>query len=420
VDCLELYSCEFRIIRRDGEVRWVKRLGIVQLDPAGHPVSVTGTITDITEQREAEQALVQREREMRSLADNTPDILTRFDRQLRYLFVNAAIERPSGRRRDEFPGRSLRELELPENICELWEHTITSVFETNEQRSIEFAHSGPGGERHYATRFVPERGLSGEIESVLGVTQDVTDRKLAEDALKRADRRKDEFLVTLAHELRNPLAPIGNSIEILRLGGSNPAIVESARETMRRQLKHVIRLIDDLLEVTRITSGKVTLRKASVPLREVIDTAIEASRPAMEAKKHNLKVFVAEEPIRLLADPTRLTQVVTNLLTNAAKYTPEQGEIELAAGKENTEIVIRITDNGMGIPPSMLDEVFEMFTQVDRTLDRSEGGLGIGLALARQMVQLHGGTLCAESAGIGQGSTFTVRLPLSLIDEDHA
>jgi PAS domain S-box-containing protein len=368
---------------------------------------------------QANTALSEKEREMRSLADNTPDILTRFDRQLRYVFVNSAIQRPTGRGRDEFIGRSMRDLELPEDLCCIWEEALTSVFDTQEQKLIEYSYSGPDGERLYATRLVPERGPSCEVEYVLGITQDVTERKRAEEALKRVDRRKDEFLATLAHELRNPLAPIRNSIEILRLAPANPSVVQSAQETMSRQIQHMIRLIEDLLDVTRITSQKVTLRKTRVSFREVIETAVEASRPIIEAKKHCLRLVMPEEPIWLNADSTRLTQVITNLLTNAAKYTADPGSIELVGRRQGGEIVVQVTDTGMGLPHEMLEEVFEMFTQVNRALDRSQGGLGLGLALARQMVQLHGGTISAESPGLGQGSTFTIRLPIILTDSDR-
>ena len=208
----ELFSCDYRIIRPDGEIRWVKSLGIVQLDRPTN-ASMTGTITDITERRAAEQALLHQERAMRSLADNTPDILTRFDRQLRYVFVNSAIENPAGRGREELSADRCGTWACPEALCQLWESALVSVFETQEQKLIEYAYTGPTGERLYATRLVPERGPSGETEYVLGVTQDVTVRKQAEEALKKADQRKDEFLATLAHELRNPLAPIRNAIE---------------------------------------------------------------------------------------------------------------------------------------------------------------------------------------------------------------
>jgi PAS domain S-box-containing protein len=370
-------------------------------------------LNDELEHRVADrtETLLQREREMRSLADNTPDILTRFDRELRYVFVNAAIEKATGRPRDDFLGRTMRDLGMPEDLRDPWEQALRFVFETKKPWSIEFGYAGPGGVRRYATRLVPEFGPAGEAEFVLGVTQDVTDRKCAEEALKNADRRKDEFLATLAHELRNPLAPIRTGLHVLKVS-RDAAVVVDTRKMMDRQLSHMVRLIDDLLDVSRITSDKLTLRKEWVLLRAVAETAVEASRPGIEASGHALKLALPEEPVWLAADPTRLAQVVSNLLTNAAKYTPEGGCVELAAVQKGGEVILRVTDTGLGIPPGMLDEVFEMFTQVNRSLDRSQGGLGIGLALVKRLVELHGGTITAESPGLGEGSTFTVRLPL--------
>ena len=230
------------------------------------------------------------------------------------------------------------------------------------------------------------------------------------EALKNEDRRKNEFLATLAHELRNPLAPLRSGLEVLGIS-RDPKIAAETREMMERQLTHMVRLIDDLLDISRITSDRLRLRKEQVLLQSVAETAIEASGPIMDATGQSLKVALPDEPIWLDADPTRLSQVLSNLLTNASKYTPEGGCIELAAEREDGNAVIRVSDTGMGIPPEMLAEVFVMFTQVNRTLDRSQGGLGIGLALVKRLVELHGGTIIAESAGLGAGSTFTVRLP---------
>jgi len=231
-----------------------------------------------------------------------------------------------------------------------------------------------------------------------------------EEALKKADRRKDQFLATLAHELRNPLAPLRTGLQVLNIS-QDAAVGADTRKMMDRQLSHMVRLIEDLLDVSRITSDKLTLRKEWVLLQAIAETAVEASRPFIEASGHTLKLALPEEPVWLSADPTRLAQVVGNLLTNAAKYTPQGGHIELAAVRQGDEIILRVTDNGLGIPPEMVAQVFEMFTQVNRTLDRSEGGLGIGLALVKRLVELHGGTITAESPGLGEGITCTVRFP---------
>jgi len=232
------------------------------------------------------------------------------------------------------------------------------------------------------------------------------------DALKEADQRKDEFLATLAHELRNPLAPIRNGLEILRRSPAEEVAGE-VREMMDRQLTHLVRLIDDLLDVSRVSQGKVDLRKEPITLQAALEAAIEASRPLIEAGKHTLTLDIPAAPLWLDADLTRLSQVVSNLLNNAAKYTPAGGNIRLSVRAQNEEAVITVTDNGVGIPADMLPKVFELFTQVDRHLERSQGGLGIGLALVKRLVSMHGGTIEAESGGLGKGSSFTVRLPLS-------
>ncbi|WP_149114538.1 hybrid sensor histidine kinase/response regulator [Limnoglobus roseus] len=235
-------------------------------------------------------------------------------------------------------------------------------------------------------------------------------RRTAE-ALKDADRRKDEFLATLAHELRNPLAPIANGLQVLKIS-NDPAVTGRARDMMERQLRHMVRLVDDLLDISRVTSGKIRLRPEPLDLRTAVEAAVEATRPVVDAGDHHLTVHRPEEPLMLVADPTRLTQVVGNLLTNAAKYTPNGGRIEVTVQRVEREGVVCVKDSGVGIPPEMLDRVFDQFTQVGKNLDLAQGGLGIGLALVRKLVELHDGRVTAESPGVGQGSTFTVRLPL--------
>lgn len=232
------------------------------------------------------------------------------------------------------------------------------------------------------------------------------------EALKEADRRKDEFLATLAHELRNPLAPLRHGLDILRRDPAGSGVPEILG-TMDRQLVHLVRLIDDLLDVSRVSQGKITLRKETIAVADVIAAAVEASRPAIDAAKHSLAIDVPSEPLWLDADFTRLAQVVGNLLNNAGKYTPEGGHIAISAGTEGTFAVIRVSDNGIGIPATKQSEVFELFAQVENHLDRAKGGLGIGLALVKQLVTLHGGTVGVESAGAGRGSVFTLRLPLA-------
>jgi PAS domain S-box-containing protein len=230
--------------------------------------------------------------------------------------------------------------------------------------------------------------------------------------LREADRRKDEFLAMLAHELRNPLAPIRNSLEVLRVRRVNGDAAERAREMMARQVQHLVRLVDDLLDVSRIMRGKIELRKERVELHKVVERAVETAHPALDAQGHALTVSLPPEPIWLEADPIRLAQVVANLLNNAAKYTEKAGQVALTVERHGGEVVLRVKDTGIGIAPEMLPRLFELFMQAERSLARSQGGLGIGLALVKKLVEMHGGRVSASSAGPGKGSEFTIRLPV--------
>jgi signal transduction histidine kinase/CheY-like chemotaxis protein len=232
------------------------------------------------------------------------------------------------------------------------------------------------------------------------------------EQLRVADRRKDEFLATLAHELRNPLAPIQTGLDILKRS-AHDAANERTLGVMSRQLKHMVRLIDDLLDVSRITQGKFELKRARVTIADVLESAVETSRPLIERGRHDLRVTVDDPALAFDADATRLAQVVSNLLNNASKYTLPGGTIEVCARRDGDRAAISVRDDGIGIPRDQLEDVFQMFSQVNRALSRSQGGMGIGLALAKSLVELHGGTIGVESAGPNLGSTFTIRLPLA-------
>jgi signal transduction histidine kinase/ActR/RegA family two-component response regulator len=230
--------------------------------------------------------------------------------------------------------------------------------------------------------------------------------------LKEADRRKDEFLATLAHELRNPLAPVRSAVQVLRLKGPDLPELRWSRDVIERQVEHLTRLIDDLMDISRITRNKLELRKQRIELTQVIKGAIESSRSVMEQSGHQLVVDLPSEPIYLQGDLVRLAQVFLNLLNNAAKYTEREGRIWLSAMLQGENVVVRVKDTGIGIPPKQLSRLFDIFFQVDRTLERSQGGLGIGLSLVKRLVELHGGTVEAHSEGFGKGSEFIVRLPV--------
>jgi PAS domain S-box-containing protein len=246
---------------------------------------------------------------------------------------------------------------------------------------------------------------------IVGICLDVTERRRAEEAIKDVNRRKDEFLAMLAHELRNPLAPIRNAAQLLNVHSSGKPEIEWARAVIERQTAHLARLVDGLLDVSRMVSGQIALRKKPVELAEVVRDAVETSRPLIRLRKHHLSVQLPETPVLLEADLTRLSQVISNLLNNAAKYTDEGGQIRLDAGADNGIVTIRVRDTGLGVDPQLLPHIFDLFTQAERTPDRSEGGLGIGLTLVKRLVELHGGTVEALSEGLGSGAEFIVRLP---------
>lgn len=555
---------ELSFVFEDGEVRHLLGSARPLFDAAGRQRGGVAAFIDISEFKRAQEALQLRDRQLRSLADNSPDVLMRFDREHRHVFVNAAITRVTGRTPAEVIGRTSEELGLPPQLCRLWRRQVAAVFETGQPQALEFTFDGPQGKRHYRSRLVPERNVEGDVVQVLAVTTDVTETRdarqvataavaqaeaRAEEAeasqrlldgimehtpeglvvarpggigqidvrlvsryareligqppgallgnsaqalqhwrlrqrdgqplkpgdfpllrairrgelivgeelqlqdahgawvpvlcsagpirdeagrvvagvwawrdihalkkveadLRHADRRKDEFLATLAHELRNPLAPLRNALHLLT-HGADTAQQQRLHAMMSRQLAQMVRLIDDLLDVSRISSDKVVLRMERLDLRQVAEAALESARPSIEAAGHALRLALPDAPVWVSGDLTRLAQVASNLLTNAAKYTPEGGQLQLAVASENGRARLSVQDNGLGIPAEMLVEVFGMFTQVNRTLHRAQGGLGIGLALVKKLVQMHGGEVSASSPGNGRGSCFTVTLPLA-------
>ena len=373
---------------------------------------------DLTERKRAQAELARltaeserRRRLYETALSNTPDLVYVFDLQHRFMYANEALLAMWGRTWDEAIGKTCLELGYEPWHAALHDREIDQVAATRCPIRGEVPFTGTSGRRTYDYIFVPVIGAGGEVEAVAGTTRDVTDRKAMEDALRDADRRKDEFLALLAHELRNPLAPVRNGLQVLRLAEKDPDARAAAREIMERQLGHMVRLIDDLLDISRISRNKMELRCSRVLLADVVSSAVEVARPMIEDAGHALTVSLPPEPVFLDADLTRLAQVFGNLLTNSAKYTERGGHISLTAERSGEDVVVSVRDNGIGIPRESLPTIFDMFSQVDRSIERSTGGLGIGLALVKALVEMHGGTVTAQSEGQGKGSTFTVSLP---------
>jgi len=303
--------------------------------------------------------------------------------------------------------------DVDENVSS-WQHSIDAG------EPFQFEHrfrNKDGAYRWHLSRARAMRDADGRILLWIGSNTDIDDVKQAEESLKEADRRKDEFLATLAHELRNPLAPIRNGLQVMRLAGDDGKSLAPIREMMERQLGQMIRLVDDLLDLSRIGRGKIELRNEQLTVAAVIEAALETSRPLIEAARHQLVVHLPADPLWVMGDLIRLAQVVSNLLNNSAKYTPEGGHLWLTVERRDDRALIRVRDDGMGIPADMLPKIFEIFTQVDRNLERSQGGLGIGLTLVRQLIGMHDGTVEAFSGGVGKGCEFVVSLPLAPIQQ---
>jgi len=406
------------------------------LDAEGKVTGASKIAHDITDRKKAEIALRQsemRERlranELATLLEAVPAVVwIAHDRECRRITGNRAASKllrlpmdanqsvtaPVPERPAHFKvlqdGVELRPDQLPVQMA---------AATGQEVRDFEEEVVFDDGQRvHLLGQAMPLRDELGQVRGAVASFIDITERKQAEqererllEELRDQDKRKDEFLATLAHELRNPLAPLRNGLEVLRLGGLNTEVAEEVRSMMERQLEQMVHLIDDLLDLSRISRGKIELRNKRIEVTTIVQAALEASRPAIDEACHELKISAPSEPIYVDADVTRLGQVISNLLNNAAKYTERGGRIYLAVEPSDREVMIRVKDNGIGIPAHMLPHVFDMFTQVDRSLERSQGGLGIGLSIVKRLVEMHDGRVHARSDGPGMGSEFIVCLP---------
>jgi PAS domain S-box-containing protein len=408
------------IERFDGTGRRVIiNMGAPVVDRNGALTGAVVVQTDITDRVRAEAIVRERERQLRQVLDAMYAFVAVLDDRGTLLEVNQSPLKVAGLARADVIGRPFWD-------CPWWTHE-TGV---RERLRAAFARAAAGevvrydetarvaGDRLIVVDFMLQPVMEdGRLRFVIPSGVDVTERRRAEERLREADRRKDEFLATLSHELRNPLSPIRNAARLLGSPQLTPEALAWGRQVIERQVRHMGRLLDDLLDVSRITEGKLELKYERVALNTVVDAAVEAAQPLLDAKRHALRVRLPQQVVEVECDPVRLAQVFGNLLTNAGKYTAPGGQIDFSMWVEGGCVVASVRDDGIGIPGPQLRSVFEMFSQVKGSLQHSEGGLGVGLALARGLVDLHGGSIEARSDGPGRGSEFVVRLPFASLGQ---
>jgi PAS domain S-box-containing protein len=425
-EAVENLEIEGETLASPGERRhWLTGFYPVRL-PDGSMPWVGGVVVEITEQKRTEEerrklfAVLELERSrLASIFVQAPAFIATL-RGPEHVFelANPQYDQLVGHR--EILGKPVREA-LPEIEGQGFFELLDQVYATgqpfvgNEVLVLLRREKGGPLERRYLNFvYQPLLDTDGSVSGIFAHGVDITEQVRTAEALREAGRKKDEFLAMLGHELRNPLAPIRNATEVIRLLGTTDPKLGWARDVIDRQVTQLTRMVDDLLDVSRVTRGRVELRREPTDLATVVAHAVETSRPLIDGRRHTLALALPPEPVLLHADPFRLSQVVANLLNNAAKYMDEGGRIWLSADCGEREVKIRVRDEGVGIPPEMLARVFDLFAQADRSLDRSQGGLGIGLALVRSLVALHGGSVAVFSEGTGRGSEFVVTLPTEL------
>ena len=431
---------EYRIVWPDQSVHWIYVRGSATTNAEGQTIALSGVSIDVTErkllettasearrraeasdqaQRTINQALLaaqeqteQQKRMYETVLDNTADFNYVFDLEGHFSYTNKALADLLQKSPDEFVGKNFFDLGYPSELAERLQRQIQQVITTRQSVRDETPYTSVIGTRAYEYIFRPVIGAEGKVEAVAGSTRDITE-------LKEANRRKDEFLAMLAHELRNPLAPISNSIHLMKSSTISDKIREEAAMLVDRQIVQMTHLLNDLLDVSRVTLGKIELRLQRISLSDVIDMAVETVRPLIESREQTLDIAISDPNIGLHADETRIVQIFSNLLNNAAKYTQKSGSIQIDAYADACGVTVKISDNGIGIPKEMQAQIFDLFSQVDSSMERAQGGLGIGLTLVKSLVEMHKGTVIVESEGKGKGSVFTVRFPPQILQQNN-
>ncbi|HET6436088.1 MAG TPA: ATP-binding protein [Xanthomonadaceae bacterium] len=406
------YRCDYRVRRHDGAYAWVIASGRVELDAQGRAVRFPGVLIDDSERRTIEAERDRANALLHTFIEAVPGVVYAKDRDGRLILGNRGVAELLGVAPNAFVGKT--DLELiadPDQARRVMEND-RRIMDSGVAEQVEEHIDFPDGTRAiWLSTKAPMRDAQGQVIGLIGTSLDITDRKRMLEALEESDRRKDEFLAMLAHELRNPMAPISTAAQLLQLAPADPARVGEMSEVILRQVMHMTSLVDDLLDVSRVTRGLVAFERERVDLRTVFALATEQVAPLVRARGQTLAWEPGACSAVVVGDRHRLVQVVSNLLNNAAKYTPHGGRIVLACECTPDQVRVRVTDDGIGMEPELVPVVFDLFTQAARGPDRALGGLGIGLALVRTIVHAHDGTVTAHSDGPGQGSTFTVALP---------
>jgi len=452
------YTAMYRIRRKDGAWIWVEGKAQIIKDAGGEPTQVVGVLHDITQRKQALDALRESEQRFRrlhslstrlmsarSLTEALEDVLDNAIASCGEKLGTVQVLDPHTQKLDIVAQRGFEQPFLDHfqavrvaegSVCgrALQSGEIFMVEDVELDADFEL-HRHIAAEAGYrAVASTPLKAHDGAILGILSIhfaqphmvsgpdrqllelharhAADLITRLRYEETLREAERRKDEFMATLAHELRGPLAPLVNSLQVLKLAGGKPGLLERACDTMDRQVRHMVRLVDDLMDIGRIKSGKLELRREDVELATVVHHAVEACQPLIERRHHQLELAQPDAPIHLSADPVRLGQVLGNLIGNACKYTERGGHIRVSTRRHGDEVALSVSDTGYGISADLLPHVFDLFAQDERTREQSAGGLGLGLPLVKRLGEMHGGTVSASSEGIGRGSTFTIRLPL--------